>query len=151
MLLQSLFWQESRCFFNRRGVFIIDMFSYAVVDEACRATNILLIAAVTEFADLLFWYFILETILKRFWRRLSRDTPSLELCILLTITPIAFIHTSHLLHISPYTFFAYIQRARNIFSSLMMPLIGESLDFSFYFLNSSSRPHQNSFIQFLLY
>ena len=24
---------------------------------------------------------------------------------------------------------------------LMMPLIGESLDFSFYFLNSSSRPH----------
>ena len=37
--------------FNR-GVFIIDMFSYAVEDEACRATNILLIAAVTEFADL---------------------------------------------------------------------------------------------------
>ena len=34
-------------FFNR-GVFIIDMFSYAVVDEACRATNILLIAAVTR-------------------------------------------------------------------------------------------------------
>ena len=25
-------------FFNR-GVFIIDMFSYAVVDEACRPTN----------------------------------------------------------------------------------------------------------------
>ena len=34
-------------FFNR-GVFIIEMFSYAVVDEAFRATNVLLIAAVTR-------------------------------------------------------------------------------------------------------
>ena len=34
-------------FFNR-GVFIIEMFSYVVVDEACRATNLLLIAAVTR-------------------------------------------------------------------------------------------------------
>ena len=49
---------------------------------------------------------------------------------------IVFVHTSHLLHISPYTFFAYIQRARNIFSSLMMPLIGESLDLSFYLLKT---------------
>ena len=44
---------------------------------------------------------------------------------------IAFIHTSHLLHISPFTFFAYIKRTRNIFSSLMMPLIVESLAFGF--------------------
>ena len=34
-------------FFNR-GVFIIDMFSYAVVNEACRATSIMLFAAVTR-------------------------------------------------------------------------------------------------------
>ena len=34
-------------FFHRR-VFIIEMFLYAVVDEACRATNVLLIAAVTR-------------------------------------------------------------------------------------------------------
>ena len=34
-------------FFNR-GVFITDMFSYSVVDEACRATNIMLIAGVTR-------------------------------------------------------------------------------------------------------
>ena len=33
-------------FFNR-GVFITDVFSYSVVDEACRATNIMLIAGVT--------------------------------------------------------------------------------------------------------
>ena len=31
-----------------REVFIIEMFFYAVVDEACRATNVLLIAAVTR-------------------------------------------------------------------------------------------------------
>ena len=35
-------------FFLNRGVFIIDMFSYAVMDEACRATSIWLIAAVTR-------------------------------------------------------------------------------------------------------
>ena len=34
-------------FFHRR-VFIIEMFLFAVVDEACRGTNILLIAAVTR-------------------------------------------------------------------------------------------------------
>ena len=34
-------------FFNR-GVFVIEMFSYAVVDEACRVNNVLLIAAVTR-------------------------------------------------------------------------------------------------------
>ena len=28
----------------------------------------------------------------------------------------------------------------------MMPLIGESLDFLFYLLNSSLSPHENSFI-----
>ena len=32
--------------FFHRVVFIIEMFFYAVVDEACRATNVLLIAAV---------------------------------------------------------------------------------------------------------
>ena len=34
-------------FFNR-AVIIIEMFSYAVADEACRTTNVLLIAAVTR-------------------------------------------------------------------------------------------------------
>lgn len=33
-------------FFHGR-VFIVEMFFYAVEDEACRATNVLLIAAVT--------------------------------------------------------------------------------------------------------
>ena len=31
----------------------------------------------------------------------------------------------------------HIYRARNIFSSLMMTLIGENLDFGFYFVNST--------------
>ena len=34
--------------FFHRGVFIIEMFFYAVVDETCHATNVLLIAAVTH-------------------------------------------------------------------------------------------------------
>ena len=39
---------------------------------------------------------------------LSRDIPLSELCIPFTVFFIAFIHTPHLLHISPYIFFAYI-------------------------------------------
>ena len=31
-----------------RGAFFIEMFFYVVVDETCRATNVLLIAAVTR-------------------------------------------------------------------------------------------------------
>ena len=31
-------------FFFNRGIFVLDMFSYAIMDEACSATNILLIA-----------------------------------------------------------------------------------------------------------
>ena len=34
--------------FFHRGVFIIEMSFYAVVNEACRATNVLLIAAATS-------------------------------------------------------------------------------------------------------
>ena len=34
--------------FLHRGVFIIEMFFYMVVDEACRASNVLLIVAVTH-------------------------------------------------------------------------------------------------------
>lgn len=33
-------------------------------------------------------------------------------------------------------------------SSLMMPLIGERLNFRLHFPNSSSRPHQNNFVTF---
>ena len=38
---------EIDMFFQGR-VFIVEMFFYVVVDEACRATNVLLIAAVTR-------------------------------------------------------------------------------------------------------
>ena len=34
--------------FYNRGVCVVDMFSYAIMDEACSATNILLITAVTH-------------------------------------------------------------------------------------------------------
>ena len=34
--------------FFHRGVFIVEMFFYAVVDEDCRATIVLLIAAITR-------------------------------------------------------------------------------------------------------
>ena len=34
--------------FFHRGVFITEMFFYTVVEEACRATNVLLIAVVTR-------------------------------------------------------------------------------------------------------
>ena len=34
--------------FFRRGVFIVEMFFYAVVDEDCRATIVLLIAPITR-------------------------------------------------------------------------------------------------------
>ena len=40
--------QPANDFVMSRGVFIIEMFFYAVVDEACRATNVLLIAAATR-------------------------------------------------------------------------------------------------------
>ena len=148
------------------------MFSYPVVDEACRATNVLLIAAITlETVAYERQTFLLshrrcrsqtsetaaisntlvapnsQTILKRFQRSFVwRHSIIRALYSMAQFISLAFIHTSHLLHISPYTFFAHIQRARNIFSSLMMPLIGESLALRFYFLNSSLRPHQNNLI-----
>ena len=31
------------CVFVNRGIFVVDMFSYAIMDEACSATNILFI------------------------------------------------------------------------------------------------------------
>ena len=68
----------------------------------------------------------------------------LERCIPFTVYFYSF-HT-FVTSFTPYTFFAYIQLSRNIFSSLMMLLIGESLDFTF--LNSSLRLHQNSVIFF---
>ena len=34
--------------FFHRGVFIIEIFVYTVLDEVCRVTNVLLIAAVTR-------------------------------------------------------------------------------------------------------
>ena len=32
----------------KKGIFVVDTFSYAIMDEACSATNILLVAAVTR-------------------------------------------------------------------------------------------------------
>ena len=89
----------------------------------------------SEFADLLFQYSSLKRVQRSFVQRhfIIRALYSIH-NIFLQLSYIRHIfytfHTTPSLHI-------YIQRARNIFSSLMMPLIGESLDFSFYFLNSS--------------
>ena len=100
----------------------------------------------SEFADLLLQYFILKTILLALLEVLCLETVyHWSLVFHSQFISLAFKQKSHLLHISPSTLFADIQRARNIFLSLMMPLIGESLDFRFYFLNNSLRPHQNSF------
>ena len=45
--------------------------------------------------------------------------------------------------------FAY-QWHHQVTSSLTMPLIGERLNFRFYFLNSSLRPHHNNFMLLLI-
>ena len=39
-------------FFNG-GIFVIDVFSHAIMDEACGATNVLLAAVVTR--ELVYW------------------------------------------------------------------------------------------------
>ena len=93
-----------------------------------------------------FYFSILfqRSFLSAFRGLLSRDIPSLELCIPFTVYFYSF-HT-FVTSFTPFLCISYIQRARNIFSSLMMRLMGQSLDFRFQFLNSSLRPHQNSFI-----
>ena len=97
-----------------------------------------------------FYFSTLETIHKRFQRSfVQRHSIIRTLCIPFTVCFYSF-HTyitSHHLHISPYTFFAYlyiyILRTQNIFSSLMMPLI-DWRKLGFWIL----RPHQNSLIFF---
>ena len=61
---------------------------------------------------------------------LSGNGLSLEPCVPFTVYFYSFHTQSHLLHISPYTFFAYVWRARIIFSSLMIMFIGESLEYT---------------------
>lgn len=91
----------------------------------------------SEFVELLFQYFILQTILQRFQRSfVQRQSIIRALCSIHSL----FLYFSYVSHIF-YTFHLhflciYIQRARNIFSSLMIPLIGQSLDFRFYFLTA---------------
>lgn len=94
----------------------------------------------------------LETIYMYFKRPLSRDTRSLDHCTLFNFyfctfqTDFCIIVT--LLHILPHTSFVYIYSSTpNIFSSLMMPSIGESFDFYLFFKTDSSlRPHLNILI-----
>ena len=61
---------------------------------------------------------------------LSGNGLSLEPCVPFTVYFYSFHTQSHLLHISPYAFFAYVWRARIIFSSLMIMFIGESLEYT---------------------
>ena len=57
-----------------------------------------------------------------------------------------------LLHILPLHQFVYIYSATwNISSSLLMPLIGRSLDFYFFKTDSSLRPHTNILVFYYYY
>ena len=72
---------------------------------------------------------------------LSRDSPSLEPYVPFPnpkLISIVFIRKSHLLDISTYSFFTYIYiySAHEYFFIPDDALIGESLNFRFYFLNS---------------
>ena len=95
----------------------------------------------TELADLLFQYLILETIGKRFQRSFAQRHSIIRALYSIHSLFLQFSYIRHIFYTFHLTLSLHIYSARNIFSSLMMPLIGESLDFSFYFLNSSLRSH----------
>ena len=101
----------------------------------------------SEFAYLIFQYFILQTILQCFQRSFVwRQSIIRALCSIHSLF-LQLSYVSHIFQTFQPSLSLYINIAHtNIFSSLMMPLIGESLDFLFYFLNSSLSPHENSFI-----
>ena len=101
----------------------------------------------SEFAYLIFQYLILQTILERFQRSFVwRQSTIRALCSIYSLF-LQLSQVSHVFQTFQPSLSLYINIARtNIFSSLMMPLFGESLDFLFYFLNSSLSPHENSFI-----
>ena len=90
----------------------------------------------SEFAYLILQYFILQTILQCFQRSFVwRQSIIRALCSIHSL----FLQLSYISHIfqtfqPSLSLYIYIYIAHtNIFSSLMMPLIGESLDFLFYF------------------
>ena len=101
----------------------------------------------SEFAYLIFQYLILQTILERFQRSFVwRQSTIRALCSIYSLF-LQLSYVSHVFQTFQPSLSLYINIAHtNIFSSLMMPLFGESLDFLFYFLNSSLSPHENSFI-----
>ena len=93
-----------------------------------------------------FYFSISETILKHFYRNfVQRHSVIRALYSFYSLfLQLSYIrHIFHTFHSTP-PLHLYIQHTRNIFSSLMMTLIGRNLDFGFYFLNSGLRPHQNS-------
>ena len=101
----------------------------------------------SEFAYLIFQYLILQTILERFQRSFVwRQSTIRALCSIYSLF-LQLSYVSHVFQTFQPSLSLYINIAHtNIFSSLMMPLFGESLDFLFYFLNSSLSPRENSFI-----
>ena len=101
----------------------------------------------SEFAYLIFQYLILQTLLERFQRSFVwRQSTIRALCSIYSLF-LQLSYVSHVFQTFQPSLSLYINIAHtNIFSSLMMPLFGESLDFLFYFLNSSLSPHENSFI-----
>ena len=101
----------------------------------------------SEFAYLIFQYLILQTILERFQRSFVWIQSTIRaLCSIYSLF-LQLSYVSHVFQTFQPSLSLYINIAHtNIFSSLMMPLFGESLDFLFYFLNSSLSPHENSFI-----
>ena len=77
---------------------------------------------------------------------LSRGIPSLELCIPFTVNFYSFrTFVTSFAHFTPHFLCIYIARAEYF----LIPddaVVRPNLDFRFYFLNTSLRPHQNSFI-----
>ena len=74
---------------------------------------------------------------------LSRGTCSLDRYMYILFNFYTFYH---------YTSFVYIYSATwNISSSLLMPLIGRSLDFYFFKTDSSLRPHTNILVFYYYY
>ena len=88
----------------------------------------------SEFAYLIFQYLILQTILERFQRSFVwRQSTIRALCSIYSLF-LQLSYVSHVFQTFQPSLSLYINIAHtNIFSSLMMPLFGESLDFYFTF------------------
>ena len=88
----------------------------------------------SEFAYLIFQYLILQTLLERFQRSFVwRQSTIRALCSIYSLF-LQLSYVSHVFQTFQPSLSLYINIAHtNIFSSLMMPLFGESLDFYFTF------------------